>query len=80
MILALVWRIIAPLGAQAILAGAAIATVAGLLLGVRRSGRLAERAEQAARTAEVQRAQLQASIDRPGDRAALAERMRAGRF
>lgn len=80
MILGLIGRIIAPLGVQAILAGAAIATAAGFLLGVRRSGRLAERAEQAARTAEVQRAQLQASIGRPGDRAALAERMRAGRF
>jgi hypothetical protein len=79
-ILALLARWIAPHAATVILAGAAIATVAGFLFGVRRSGRLAERAEQAARTAEVQRAQLQATVDRPADRATLSERMRAGRF
>ena len=80
MILALLARILAPLGVQVILAGAAVATVAGILLGVRRSGRLAERAEQQARIANVQREQLQATIDRPGDRDALARRMRFGSF
>ena len=80
MIMSLLARWIAPQAAAAILVGAAALSIVGVLLGIRRSGRLAERAEQAVKRSEVQRAQLEAAADRPGDRAALSERMRAGRF
>lgn len=76
--------IIARVGAQAlswaILAGAAALSVAGILLGIRRSGRLAERAEQAVRASEVKRDQLDAAAGRPGNRNELDDRLRSGRF
>lgn len=76
--------IIARIGSQAlswaILAGAATLSVAGMLLGIRRSGRLAERAEQALKASEVRRDQLDAAAGRPGNRNELGNRLRSGRF
>ena len=64
-----------------LLAAALVAvSVAGILLGARRAGRLAERADGAIRNEEIRRAQLDASVRRPADRGALVERLRSGSF
>lgn len=68
------------LSRKALLVAAMAVTVAGILLGARRAGRLAERAEVAVRNEEIRRAQLDAAARRPHDRAALSDRLRAGTF
>lgn len=59
-------------------------TIALFLLNLRRAGeragRLAERLSTSEKTHEVQRQMLDAASRRPGDRDALAQRMRDGRF
>jgi hypothetical protein len=73
LLLSAVWR-------KALLVGSVAVVVASILLGARRAGRLAERAEVAVRNEEIRRAQLQAAARRPHDRAALSDRLRAGTF
>ncbi len=62
----------------------AIITIALFLLNLRRAGeragRLAERHSTSEKTHEIQRQMLDAASRRPGDRDALAQRMRDGRF
>jgi hypothetical protein len=56
------------------------AAVLAVLAGARRAGRLAERADTARVTIQVQREQLAAAARRPGDRRELAGRLRDGSF
>jgi transcription initiation factor TFIIIB Brf1 subunit/transcription initiation factor TFIIB len=72
--------VLATIGRQATVVAAIAVLVAGVLLGVRRSGRLAERADAAIRNEEVRRAQLDAAARRPANRDALADRLSQGKF
>tara|TARA_R110002110_G_scaffold398075_1_gene613498 strand:+ start:505 stop:756 length:252 start_codon:yes stop_codon:yes gene_type:complete len=62
----------------------AAATIALVLLNLRRAGeragRLAERLQTSETTHEIQRQMLDAASRRPADRDALVERMRNGQF
>lgn len=78
--IAIIGRLLAPFALK--LAGlfAIIGAVAAILLGVRQSGRNAERVERMRRTIEVQHDQLDAASRRPRDRDELARRMRDGSY
>jgi len=60
--------------------GAAALSIAAVLLGVRQSGRTAERYDQLKKIVEIKDAQLRAAIDAPRTRASLIDRLRNGKF
>ena len=60
--------------------GAAALSVATILLGVRQSGRTAERYDQLKKIVEIKDAQLRATMDAPRTRADLLKRLRDGKF
>lgn len=72
--------LLSAIGRKLALAAGIVVAVAAVLLGARRAGRLAERAEGAIRNEEIRRAQLDAAARRPADRDALADRLRGGSF
>ena len=76
----MIQAVLTAVGRQAAIIAAIAVLVVGALLGVRRSGRLAERAAAAIRNEEIRRAQLDAAARRPGDRNALSARLSSGRF
>ncbi|MBW7057553.1 hypothetical protein KY389_12755 [Paracoccus bogoriensis] len=61
-------------------AGAILLFLTNLRGAGERTGRLAERVETMERTNAIQRRMLEAAVDRPRDRADLAQRLRDGRF
>jgi len=60
--------------------GTAALSVAAVLLGVRQSGRTAERYDQLKKIVEIKDAQLRATMDAPRTRADLVKRLRDGKF
>ena len=72
--------LIGAIQAKLIVGGAIAVAVVAVLLGARRSGRLAERADAAAQAARIRRAQLDAAVDRPRGRSDLSRRLLDGRF
>jgi heme exporter protein D len=61
-----------------LLIGAAVLTVLAVMARLKHAGRLQERAEQAARTAEIKQKQLEASKKAPKSLDALDKRLREG--
>jgi hypothetical protein len=55
-------------------------SVFGVLLGAKSAGRAAQKVDDLKKTAEVQRAQLQAANDRPRTRDDLTKRLLSGRY
>ncbi len=67
------------LGLKAILIGAAALAVLGIIMGQRRAGRMAERADRAKTVLKVKHDQLEAEKRRPST-GGLAKRLRDGSF
>ena len=60
--------------------GAIVSAVCAVLLGARRAGRNAERANQLKKTLEVKDAQLRAQMEAPRSRADLIDWLRQGKL
>lgn len=60
--------------------GIAALSVSAVLLGIRQSGRNAERYDQLTKIVEIKDAQLRATLDAPNTRTDLANRLRDGKF
>lgn len=60
--------------------GAAVFSVAAVLLGARQAGRNAERVDQLKKIVEIKDAQLRATLDAPRNRDELVDRLRDGKF
>ena len=60
--------------------GAAVFSVAAILLGARQAGRNVERVDQLKKAMEIKDAQLRATLDAPRNRDELVGRLRDGKF
>ncbi|HEX7007381.1 MAG TPA: hypothetical protein VF274_09585 [Alphaproteobacteria bacterium] len=79
-ILSLIGGFLGRVSARVWLVVAIVIAVLLMMLGARRAGRLAERAEQQLQALKVKDAQLRAAANRPRNRDELARRLRERRF